>query len=314
MIGGQTHHMCLVHLLYKEGMEQYTEFYDKIGHDPDKLLIMDNGVIEGDQFLISNICDVAETIGASEIILTDKLKDAIGTFDSVAADISYIHQRYTDHRRKVPFGLMVVPQGNSLQEWVDNAELLVSSFPDYISTIGVPKHLVETCGMRDARIQAIAQLAARINTADYNFHLLGCWTNPLEVLAIAKASADCKIPMVRSCDSIIAYKYAEENQLFWDGDRPNSNPVDFENDYTENIEALGTNIISWTAMGDPINPKNTVFITGPTVAGEIHDDLLYSVELLGDLVVAANNNQSSRCISLARQIQRILSSHMKKED
>ena len=99
--------------------------------------------------------------------------------------------------------MMAVPQGNTMEEWLQCACEIIGNFRD-IKVIGIPKVLVDIAG-RDGRLYAIKELSARSPMLKHKeIHLLGCWKTPLEVLMIDKASRAGQIPMVRGVDSAIA--------------------------------------------------------------------------------------------------------------
>lgn len=251
-------HMALAHLVGEPGYEMYTDFYKK-GRKASAFTILDNGVIEGSPMPIAKIIEKAELIKADEIVLPDVFKDDEATLTSVDNAIKWLEQRYKNIKN-CPFRLMVVPQGKDKTSWLNCAEELIKRHGDKINTLGIPKHLVDTFKSRDARVDAIATLQRNpeIDIQGYDIHLLGCWTTPLEVLTIAKLSDQGDIPMVRSCDSAIAYVYARNNARFCDMDRPDKAPIDFKHGQC-NETILRTNICSWYNVG-ALLPDNVIHI------------------------------------------------------
>lgn len=236
-------HMALAHLVGAEGMETYTKFFKETACG---YKILDNSVIENAQVTLEELVEKAELINADEIILPDVYKDSRETFRRISRDISWIREH------GIKKELMVVPQGNSLDDWLKCATALIHNFGPEINTIGIPKHLVATCKDRDARLKAIAMLTEMCPVFEtMQIHLLGCWKTPLEVLTIAKAAEQGIIPLVRSCDSAIAYVYARKGLKFSDDDRPDSDTIDFENGRLSNELLLEYNIAAWIAVGEP---------------------------------------------------------------
>lgn len=248
MIAQDDMHMALAQLIGEPGMEDYTDFY-KNGRKFYSYLILDNGAAEGKTMPIAMIADKAELIRASEIVLPDAYKDAKDTLRLHADAIDYLLERY-DGAENIPFKLMAVPQGSNREEWMACAKELLTTYPDIIDTVGIPKHLVDTWGSRDARLEALALLDQEkdFNIRNYEIHLLGCWKTPLEVLMVAKAAEQGSIPMVRSCDSAIPYVYARNNMRFDDDDRPDNNPIDFKDGDCDEI-TLGCNLVDWRNVG-----------------------------------------------------------------
>lgn len=247
-------HMALAHLVGEEAYAEYTYFFKH--RNKDSFCILDNGVIEGNPMPIDIILERAALIQADEIVLPDAYKDAAKTIEMIDEAIQYIETHPDAYKCK----LMAVPQGASMEEWVDCAKQIIDKFGAFIHTIGIPKHLIDTCGQRDARLFAISSLKDEIPNIDsYDIHLLGCWKTPLEVLTIAKASEQGIIPEVRSCDSAIPYVYARSGLRFSDDDRPDSDPIEFEKGHCNTV-LLTYNILAWHAVGDPSSERSIYFL------------------------------------------------------
>lgn len=244
-------HMALAHLVGVEGMEKYTEFFE----NAQGFRILDNGLIENAQVTVEDLLQKAELINADELILPDVYKDSRETFRRVSADIKWL--RGHGYEKKI----QVVPQGDSLDDWLKCAMALITNFGTEIDTIGIPKHLIDTAADRDARLKAIAMLDEMCPTfRSFDIHLLGCWKTPLEVLTIAKAAEQGIIPVVRSCDSAIAYVYARKGLKFCDDDRPDNKPIDFADGKIKEELLLEYNVASWICVGDPDVERGIYFI------------------------------------------------------
>lgn len=248
-------HMALAHLVGEDGYEEYTEFFKN--RKEGAFCILDNGVIEGSPMPIETIIEKALLIGANEIVLPDAYKDAAKTIKMVDKALKVLLTKFGAHNW--PFSLMVVPQGDTEETWLDCAKILLEEYGEYIDTIGIPKHLIDTVGNRDARLYAISNLAEKVDLEGYAIHLLGCWKTPLEVLTIAKASEQRIIPTVRSCDSAIPYVYARNGLRFSDDDRPDYDPIDFKKGYCNAI-LLSYNIVAWVCVGDPSSERGVYFL------------------------------------------------------
>lgn len=249
-------HMALAHLVGEPGYEVYTEFfkYRKRG----SFCILDNGVIEGSPMPIDTIIEKAEMIRANEIVLPDAYKDKDKTLEMVDTSMRKLLSTFGENQW--PFALMVVPQGDSKEEWLACAELLINKWGKYIDTIGIPKHLIDTCNERDARLFIISDLAdMNLDISKFNIHLLGCWKTPLEVLTIAKASEQGIIPTVRSCDSAVPYVYARSGLRFSDDDRPDRDPIEFQCGHC-NKTLLIYNILAWNCVGNPTTERGIWFL------------------------------------------------------
>ena len=249
-------HMALAHLVGEEGYEEYTQFFQN--RKAGSFCILDNGVIEGSPMPIQIITEKARIIHANEIVLPDAYKDRQQTIEMVDVAMRYLLSTYGEY--KWPFSLMVVPQGDSMEDWLACVESLILKWGKYIDTIGIPKHLINTCDERDARLFAISHLAdMNLDISKFKIHLLGCWKTPLEVLTIAKASEQGIIPEVRSCDSAIPYVYARNGLRFSDDDRPDVDPIDFKNGHC-NKTLLIYNILAWNCIGNPTAERAVWFM------------------------------------------------------
>lgn len=230
LIKDDTYHMCLAHLIDVD--PTYTAFYEQIGKNKDngKYLIMDNGVIEGDQRPIEELVKKALMIGADELILPDVFLDKDATLEKSYEALRYVKDNF-------PIGLMAVPQGKDLDEWLDCANAML----DWdIDCIGIPKVLTKVLG-RDGRLNVLHMLGNRLRGLDV--HLLGCWTSPIEATLIERAVKNGDIRPVRGIDSAIAYVYSREGILISDADRP-SGHIDFSA-HDADEELLKRNIKMW---------------------------------------------------------------------
>lgn len=230
LIRDEDYHMCLAHLIEKDA--EYTKFYAEIGRAEGKYLIMDNGVIEGNPRPIEEIVRKAILVGADEIVLPDVFRDMNATLELSYEALQYVKMDFPNLK------VMAVPQGNSLNEWLDCAMAMI----DWdIDCIGVPKVLVHLGG-RDGRLEVLERLGNRLRGLE--IHLLGCWQTPLEVLLIDKYVKEGLIRPVRGVDSAIAYVYAREGESITDMDRPNSMAINFSDDQTDR-DLLIRNIAAW---------------------------------------------------------------------
>lgn len=222
-------HMALAHLIGKD--EEYTNFFKERASEG-KYVILDNGVVEtGKPVSIEELVAKAKMIGASELIIPDHFMNGEATMESAIENVPYV-------RKHAPtLKIMVVPQGETIEEWLYFAKEIIQMD---IDTIGIPKVLTKLGG-RDARLEVLADLGHSLR--GLAIHLLGCWENPLELKLIAKAVSTGQILPVRSCDSAIAYAYARENMSITSGERP-TGAIDFSAK-DASIDKLLHNIMIW---------------------------------------------------------------------
>lgn len=169
------------------------EFYErkaKRGH----FIIVDNGEVE---FALSGeldkrmdfeeVLDLANDIGADEVVLPDVFRDRVGT-----------GRRTMTAAKKVPPRMrFVVPQGETFEDWVKCFDFFAKNLS--FATIGIAKHCESFEGGRAALLD---YLQARKAHGIYNVHMLGVWDNPKEEIAACR-------PWVRGMDSAVASAYSQ---------------------------------------------------------------------------------------------------------
>lgn len=229
LIQNDDYHMCLGHLVGKD--KAYTDFYAEMGKDPNKYVIMDNGAAEQNRRPIEELVEKAKICNAQEIILPDELMDTETTLN-----LSYQALEYVRSHSKLK--VMAVPQGETLEEWLDCALVMIGWD---IDCLGIPKILTRVAEHRDARLQALTLLDHY--TRGLDIHLLGCWSTPIEITMIERAACNKSILPVRGVDSSIAYVYAREGILISQAERP-SGAIDFKAKDAD-VSLLQENINIW---------------------------------------------------------------------
>lgn len=209
MIQDEPYLMALGNLIGAPGFENYTQFYAWAGKDPNKFVMLDTGLIEGNARPVEELLEKAKAIYADEMALNDIFMDHTATLKESWNALQYIKSQGDDHPR-----LMAIPQGTSLEDWIACAKEMLTWD---IDTIGIPKVLTKLEG-RDARLHAIIALEEFIG--DKHIHLLGCWDTPLELKVIENATRAGTISAVRGCDSAIAYAYARSGLKITEAARP----------------------------------------------------------------------------------------------
>jgi len=229
--------MALAHLIGVD--KEYTDFFIERGREG-RFILMDNGVVEGDQRPLKELVEKALLINASEIILPDTIYDSTKTLaDSWAA----MQELRGILGGTLPFGLMAVPQGIHYEEWHRCASVMVNWD---ISAIGVskfvtPKYTEFKGRARRACFGALASLGC---TKDV--HFLGCWDDPSELADLATLQS-LKTPtakMIRGTDSAIAYAYARKGKVLTPKNQRPMEEIDFAaNDALQ--ASLEVNIERW---------------------------------------------------------------------
>jgi hypothetical protein len=243
LIRNDDYFMCLGNLIGAPGMEKYTKFF-KSRCAEKKFVIMDNGLIENDPRPFAELFKKACSLGVSEMVIPDVFCNKDKTLQAIDQSVSQLS--LANHPK-----LLVVPQGATVEEWIDCAhEILLRYSPSrYECTIGIPKVLVKLGG-RDGRIAALTGLMEKCPMARHQtFHLLGCWTTPLEITMIDKLTRQGHFPNVRGVDSAMPFVYARAGKRITSQDRPDSNPINFEKT-SVNPLLLRDNIRLWRRAAD----------------------------------------------------------------
>jgi hypothetical protein len=245
LIKDEEYHMTLAHLLGKDGFEEYTEFYTQAGHDPNKFVIMDTGLIEGDARPTEELVEKAHFYMVDEMALNDVFMDHAQTLKSTYAALKVVDEKAGAHRKR----LMGIPQGTHLEDWIACAKEMLSW--EAVDTIGVPKVLTKLEG-RDARLKAIHAIQQELAETDTDVHLLGCWESPLELKIIENAVRSEVIAPVRGVDSAIAYAYAREGLSITSAERPEG-AINFAAQKCDE-EVLAYNIAVWKREAEALPP------------------------------------------------------------
>ena len=233
--------MCLGHLIGAPGMDEYTSFFMNAAAEG-KFVMMDNGLIENNPRPITELADKAMLIGASEMVMTDVFCDKEATLKAIDEGVKALEG--VQHPR-----LMLVPQGKTVDEWVECAHEIICKYMHLDYTIGVPKVLVHLGG-RDGRVEALTKLTDRCLVAKHKtYHLLGCWTTPLEVTIIDKLVRQGTLPKVRGVDSAIPFVYARAGKTMNSQDRPDSKPINFQHEEVSTL-LLMRNLRHWRRAAD----------------------------------------------------------------
>ena len=183
------YHMCLAHLVGRSSRQSeiYTEFYKRMS-DEGKYVLMDNGAAENSQLGFEDLISMYELINPTEIVLPDVLCNKDETIERTCNFYSQFKDQISKYK------IMVVPQGNSFEEWSMCAYELMQHIP--VTTIGVSKFLEMSTGDKTIRTRACEFL----RPYDVEIHLLGCSEGPRAVKDARSANN-----RVRGCDSAFTY-------------------------------------------------------------------------------------------------------------
>lgn len=194
MTSSNQYHMCLAQLCEDE---TYEAFFRRRAAEG-KYVLLDNGTAEGTTTDIEQLFELAQKIGAREIVLPDKLQH----MEETMRRTKEAYDKYLELKDSngYGFGIMIVPQGANYDQWKRCAEQMVEIFPQATS-YGIPKALV-TAEDPYARFYAVEYLCQLLSAKDREaeIHLLGMNEPPAIVATIFES-----FPRVRGIDSAFAY-------------------------------------------------------------------------------------------------------------
>lgn len=195
MTSSNQYHMCLAQLCVDE---TYKAFFRRRAAEG-KFVLLDNGAAECTTTDIKHLFELATEIGASEVVLPDKLQH----MEETMRRTKEAYDKYVKFKdeRSYKFGVMVVPQGACYDQWKVCAEEMVEMFP-LATSYGIPKALVMSSEGPYARFYAVEYLCELLMAKgrDAEIHLLGMNEPPAIVQTIFES-----FPRVRGIDSAFAY-------------------------------------------------------------------------------------------------------------
>lgn len=192
-----TFHMALGQWLVWHG--KYKEWYIKRIRAGDFVMV-DNGAAEpeDERVRFDLIVDACRQIRADEIVLPDVLRDKEATIEATVSNAVHV----------APPNRVIVPQGSTIDEWVECLKILDDKLEGKYATIGIPKHL-ELC--EGGRIAALNK--APLNILDeHHIHLFGVLENPHREISNALKA----YPWIRSIDTGAAIAWAQNGR--WIGE------------------------------------------------------------------------------------------------
>jgi len=177
--------------------EEYTRVAYAFSRDPkfnDTYVMLDNGAAEGEAWHPQALIVIGREFEVDEIVVPDILADYHGTLDMLEW-----FQNETSETDRRGFGWMGVLQGTNMSQLLSCAEAYAET--DFISSFGIPRHLLETVGDKHIRLFLANELFKRYGD-DYDMHFLGMnpsWYMEPKVLAAGAPYArgiDTSLPFV----------------------------------------------------------------------------------------------------------------------
>jgi hypothetical protein len=161
VVSGRTdYHLVLAHLLQDP---DYLTFYDTVPG----FKILDNGAAEGSTVGHEELVEAGVSIGVDEIVVPDVLRDCNATLDSTR-EFETVSAGWVHGSGRPRF--MGVVQGTSISEYTKCLRGFAHMFP-WITTIGIPRHSLDSCGPMFRRM--FAEFIGNEFGNRYEIHCLG---------------------------------------------------------------------------------------------------------------------------------------------
>lgn len=160
-----------------------------------KYKILDNGMYETGYPDPDGLIANAREIGARELVLPDYLYEREKTKRATRQFIDSLNGGEIEE-----FRWMVVPQGDTIPEWIKSYREMTDEFADVIYSIGIPR-----CPHKELyyRTVAVQTLRERGELVDVPHHMLGM-NDPSELLYLG---------FVRSCDTGWPFKVDQHKDI-----------------------------------------------------------------------------------------------------
>jgi hypothetical protein len=230
-----TVHFVQAHLLkplIDEGDVEYVNWFKERGvYNAYHTVILDNGCIELGEPDMESLVAVANRIEPDIVICPDMLSDSTTTRN--------LYKEYSDVVRLLAPTMMVVPQGETVEEWVSCAKVLLAwdnAANDALGrcAIGVPKILDSYPGGREYALAWLQYYLSDIS--QYYVHLLGIHEDVGELRNISKFSwldsVDSTLPFAHAYNgqhtSIRTPKYPTTNDMLLLHNRTGRDVYDFD--------------------------------------------------------------------------------------
>lgn len=202
------HHLLLAHL---DSIPGYVEFYRSRSECGD-YVIVDNGAKEnGSGLEIDSVLEFGMKVKAKEIVLTDVKFEAKETVEAGRDSLYWLRDHQEVYRRAGSPRIMVVPQGQTPEEWYWCFQRLMD-FIHYYRYFEIPSMPAPTVGFayhydhlfKLGLIDLLELAQPRIRSEGAQIHLLG-WTRNLQTLEkISRVYTE-----IRSVDSGRPFSYGK---------------------------------------------------------------------------------------------------------
>lgn len=203
--GAQRYHLMLPHL---RNHRMYDDHFGRLCKDPDRYVILDNGVAEGVTLRDSELLAVAGSYQVDEVVAPDVLSNARGTFNRSSQFFRHVNRFGPDDLFK--FGYVV--QGRTIDSCYQHMNwVLGEEWSDLISVWHIPRALIQTAMDPFARMN-LARWIYSMDQKQRPVHLLGMSPGfPQELKLIRSYAGPSGTINIRSLDTSLPYVYALHN-------------------------------------------------------------------------------------------------------
>ena len=192
LCNGRKIQMALTHKVLDREDPNYAAYYKNV--DESSYVILDNSLWElGASLDVGDLFYACELIEPDELIIPDVFRDGKETIRSYEKFWDNSIQAFRDRFPNLKFNVVV--QGSDLTEWLECYDYMAAQ--PSIDTLSIPKVLDKDLGI-GGRISILDLLTSTERISTKNYHLLGLWDNPIELLTIAD-----RHPWIRSADSAL---------------------------------------------------------------------------------------------------------------
>ena len=192
------YHLLLAHDVIKpENIDAYRRIYKENFGGLDRLIIMDNSVIElGHPVPMEHMMLAVRSVQAQVIVLPDVLLDKVSTIKATRKGYDEYFEILDQNK-----SFMVVPQGGTFEEWKECADIVCKL--SAVEWVGIARNVQESLGQ--SRVDACMYIIKKFPRK--KVHLLGFSNNLLDDLAA------CKLPSVVGIDSAVPIRIAMRERL-----------------------------------------------------------------------------------------------------
>lgn len=182
----------------------YKDFHEKLHEeDPSRFSILDNGAFEeGTSIEIDTYFNLIEELRPNIVVLPDTVNDKDATLKASIYFLTKLYEKFDD---RIPFELMGVLQGTSVEDYLECLEEYAKI--EDISYIGIPYHLFYRPMLLEKH-----KIASFCEENGFLIHILGL-PNPFEVYELGKWK-----DIIVSIDSSLPISSGAHNKLFREGE------------------------------------------------------------------------------------------------